>query len=233
MAVADAFAGLSDRPLGDVRRRPVAAAARDVMHEAADDLVALGRVRHFRMELQAVEVPRRVRHPGDGRIGARRGADEAGGQRRHLVAVAHPHVERLAQAAQEARIRGQVDGRMAELAPVRAADGTAELRRHGLHSVADAEHRHAQVEDGVGNPRRPPFGHRFRPAGEDHASRRKDPYRFGAQVERMDLAVDALFPDAAGDELGVLRAEVDEQNALVDARVRHGISRAGNWAVPW
>ena len=57
--------------------------------------------------------------------------------------------------------------------------------------------------------------HRGRPAGEDHALR---PHRREGLVrllERHDLAIDLLLAHAPGDELGHLRAEIDDENLVV------------------
>jgi hypothetical protein len=43
---------------------------------------------------------------------------------------------------------------VAELAHLARLDGAAELRRHRLHPVADAEHRHALLEHRLGRARR-------------------------------------------------------------------------------
>ena len=59
----------------------------------------------------------------------------------------------------------------------------------------------------------------------------RDPVRVG--VERPDLAIDAGLAQAAGDELGDLAAEVQDQHALGGERgggggIRQGIGHAGS-----
>ena len=56
--VADALANLRDRLLGEVAQPPGAGAAADVGEKVGEDRLAFGRVRHFGVELQAVERPR-------------------------------------------------------------------------------------------------------------------------------------------------------------------------------
>ena len=73
--------------------RPVALAGADVAHESLEDRGSLPRVRDFGMELHAVEAPRFIHHRCDRRRRVARHHGEARGERRHLVAVAHPHVE--------------------------------------------------------------------------------------------------------------------------------------------
>ena len=62
---------------------------------------------------------------------------------------------------------------VAELAHRARLDRAAQLRRHRLHAVADAEHRHAERPDDLRRPRRVAFGHAFRPARQDDAPRRE------------------------------------------------------------
>ena len=62
---------------------------------------------------------------------------------------------------------------------------------------------------------RAPLGvHAGRSAGEDQALRRELADARGRDIVPHDLAVDVLLAHAAGDELGVLRAEVEHEHAL-------------------
>ncbi len=88
----------------------------------------------------------------------RRGDElEAVGQLRDAVAVAHPHVEQavafdadaILDVAQQLAVAARADLGIAELVHVARLDGAAELRGHGLHAVADAEHGHAELPDHV------------------------------------------------------------------------------------
>ena len=62
--------------------------------------------------------------------------------------------------------------------------------------------------------------HARRAAGEDDALRRQLAHALGGDVVPHDLAVDVLLAHAAGDELGVLRAEIEHQHALPRRRLR-------------
>ena len=57
--------------------------------------------------------------------------------------------------------------------------------------------------------------HRRRAAGEDHRDRVLGEHLGHRHRVRHDLAVDLRLADAAGDELGVLRAEVDDEDGAV------------------
>ena len=153
-------------------------------------------------------------------------------QRGDLVAVAHPDVEQtvpfgvaaVLDAVEELRMPARADLGVAELAHAPGLDRAAQLRRHRLHAVADAEHRNALRPHGVGRARRVAFGHAVRPAREHDALRREAPHEVVADVVRMDLAVDVRLAQAARDELRVLRAEIEDQDPGM-GRSGHEISR--------
>ncbi len=156
---------------------PEVAAAADTVNEALDDPLPLAGVGDLRVELQAVEAPFLVRHAGQGRVV--RGADgmKAGRQGVDPVAVAHPDVQQavalgagvVLDVPQQPGVAAGAHLGVAVLAMGRRGDLAAELGGHGLHAVADAEHRDAEFEDGVVRPWRLVLVDRLRPAGEDHA----------------------------------------------------------------
>ena len=127
--------------------------------------------------------------------------------------------------------------RVAELAVRGRRDPAAELRGHGLHAVADAEHRHAELEHGVRRARRHVVRDRLRAAGEDDAARAEPADGVVAAVPGQDFAVDADLAHAPRDQLRVLRAEVEDQDPVgVDvgrgsAGMRAAISRSGSSAL--
>ena len=92
---------------------------------------------------------------------------------------------------------------------------TAELRRHGLHSVADAEHRYAKFEDGVRRTWLGAFDDRCVTAREDDPARLELADERIVHIERMQLAVDVRLAHPSCDELRVLRAEIENQDFLV------------------
>jgi hypothetical protein len=97
-----------------------------------------------------------------------------------------------------------VDEGAAEL-PVRAdLDPAAELRAQGLLAVADAEHRHAELQHGRQRLRRVRLDGRRRAARKDHGLGRKRPDRSVVHRARQDLAVEAGLAYAARDQLRVL-----------------------------
>ena len=73
-----------------------------------------------------------------------------------------------------------------------ALDCAAELLRHGLLAVADAEHRHAGGKDRLRRQRRALIENRGRTAGQDHAFRPQRAQRGLGLLEWHDLAIDAI-----------------------------------------
>ncbi len=134
------------------------------------------------------------------------------------VAVAHPHRIALADFpdafGQQRRLR-HLDFGAAEFAVMAGFDLAAELLRHGLLAVADAEHRHAGLIDRRRCERRILVEHGSRAAGENHALRLHLAQRRFGFLERHDLAIDALLAHAPRDQLRHLRAEIDDQNLVV------------------
>ncbi len=103
--------------------------------------------------------------------------------------------------------------------PVRATV-PPEVAGQQLGAVADAEDRHAEVVDTGVDGGRPVDVDRGRPAGEDDPGGASLGELGGGDRVGHDLAVDVGLADPTGDELGVLGAEVDDEDG-VDLRVGH------------
>ncbi len=146
----------------------------------------------------------------------------------HGVAVGHPHRLPQRQAVEQGGVAGDdVQLGAAELGPAGPLHGAAQRAGHRLEAVADAERGHPGLEQ-LGADVGSALGvHRRRPAGQDDRGRvplEHLPHRHGV---RDDLAVDPRLADAPGDELGVLRAEVDDEDGRVDSRRVFGHGRRG------
>jgi hypothetical protein len=95
----------------------------------------------------------------------------------HLVAVAHPDLQHavafvgdeVVDAVQQFGMAAGAHFGVAEFAHFAVFDLAAQLGRHGLHAVADAEHRDAQFEHGLRGARRVAFQRRVVAAGQDDA----------------------------------------------------------------
>ena len=241
LALADLLAHPRARIFDDVAGAPQRIGAADLAHEALYQPCSLRGVRDLRVELHAVETPPLIAHRGEGNRGGRGRDRKAARQGIDPVAMAHPHVEHRApvgiapvlELIEQARGSGYPHLGVAELPLARARHAPAELLRHGLHAVADAEHRNPEVEHRAGRPRRARLGHRLGAAGQDHPARREAAHPGIAHVPRVDLAVHPDLAHAPCDELRVLRAEVEDQDALrMNVRL-HRVRTPGSWVLPW
>ena len=97
------------------------------------------------------------------------------------------------------------------LVPV-LCDRAAERLGHRLEAVADAEHRHTEVEQRGIQLRSAVGVHAGRPAGQHDGLRILGLDLLDARGVRDDLRIHPRLADAAGDQLRVLRAEVDHQD---------------------
>ena len=192
--VTDLLADLRDG-FGDVvAHDPVGGALADVEHEAVEHFAAFERVRHLRMELDGIEALFLVAHAGD-RAGGRGAHDlEARGKLGNLVAVAHPDLEHAV-----AFLGAEVLNAFEKL-------GVA---------VADAENRNAGFEHGLAGLVVAFFIGAHVRAGKNDALRVVFADEFRGHVVGVNFTVDVGFAHAAGDELGHLAAEVENEDAVV------------------
>ncbi len=109
----------------------------------------------------------------------------------------------------------RTDFRITEFPLSRAFYRATQLLRHGLHPVADAEHRNAKLEHHL---RRAPFlclVYGIRPTRENDSLRIEVTHELLGDIERMELAIDLLLTHPTRDELGYLRTEIEDENFLV------------------
>ena len=206
------------------------------MHEALDDGLALQGVGDLGVELQRIEAPRLVGHAGMGRRRVRGDGLEPRRQHRDLVAMTHPHVQQavtlgidaIVDAIEQPGVAAGANLGIAEFPNQPILDLTTQLGRHGLHAVADAQHRNAQTEHRVGCARRLALGDRRRPAGEDDAGGAETADKIVRDIPGVNLTVDVGLAHTARDELGVLGTEVEDEDAGVDHCGGRGGSGMGN-----
>ena len=203
--------------LGDVvAHHPVGTGAANLEHKALEHHLALQRVRHLGMELHGVKTPFFIGHACD--CAARR-AGHAFETRRHrgdLVAVAHPDFEHamafgrrvVGDAVEQPGVAMGTQLGVAELAVVAPLDHPAELGRHRLHAVADAQHRDTEPPQRVGRTQLLVFVSAGMAARQDHPFGGEVAQELFAHIAGMDFAVHMGFAHPAGDQLGDLRAEV-------------------------
>ena len=111
---------------------------------------------------------------------------------------------------------GHIDKGAAEFAMVRIQHLAAELGHHGLLAVADAKHRHAGLEHNIGRARGTALGDAGGPAGEDEGARPEGGDAGRVRAEGPDFAINAALAQPAGNELGDLAAEIEDQHAVSD-----------------
>src|SRR6185312_6988841 len=219
------------------------------MREIAQERRALRRVHHLGVELHAINAALVVGDRGKGRALAYRHGAEARRQRLDPVAMAHPHLLAIAlgpEPREERAIIDDLDEGAAEFAVIRGRDLAAELSADRLLAIADAENRHAQREDFVGHARAERLDDRGRTAREDHRLWAEGCDLVIAQIEGMDLAIDAALAQAPCDELRHLAAEIEDEDAVlggghgassagagVFARARRSMTATKNPSVPW
>ena len=148
-------------------RRPGRRRAGDVVEEVLQHVLPVRRVHDLGVELDAVE--RRARRPRTRRSAStasrRRRARPSGG----AVTESRWLIQTVCSAGRPANSAPApaVELGLAELGDAGPVDRAAELQRHQLHAVADAERRDAELEQLRVDARRALGVDRRRPAGED------------------------------------------------------------------
>jgi hypothetical protein len=167
----------------------------------------------FRVELHGVEAPLFVGHPGNRTAVGACHELEARRKLGDFVAMAHPDIQHaVAFCSREVgnvfEQRGVTAGPYRckpELPLVPALHLAAQLVRHRLHAIADAQHRNPQIEHGLGRLVGRVFVHAGMAARQDdaleRAVRRILPDPVIGHVAGMDLAIHMGFAHPPGDQL--------------------------------
>jgi len=165
---------------------------------------------HLGMKLHRPHFPLGIFDGGD-RIRSFRREPETVWQLFGLVAMRHPNREFAGQSLKKFRV-GVLNFNLsvAVLALSGGANFAAERVDHELQSVADTEHGDAEIEDALIRERSVFVVHRRRAARENDSYWRVAANFFQAGIEGKYDREDFLFADAAGDELRILRAEVED-----------------------
>mmetsp|Transcript_100609 Transcript_100609/g.225510 ORF Transcript_100609/g.225510 Transcript_100609/m.225510 type:complete len:554 (+) Transcript_100609:73-1734(+) len=224
--------------LREVVHVPGALAAADPQHEVLDQLGAARSVCHLWVELHAPHPARLALHSREFAAGRVGDLHEGVGKLGHLVPVAHPDLhlvladalEERANASGLLRIRGprrrqvcpDAELGVAEFALGAGLDLATVAVAHLLQAVADAEDGQPlllqQLPDVAAEVRGVGVVDGVRAAAEDDALRAEGGHLLRLQEAGPELAVDARLPDAATDEVADLRAEVDDEDALLTLR---------------
>jgi len=125
-----------------------------------------------------------------------------------FISMAHPNGAVIGQPSQDRVIGvGDPEPGRSELSFISLDDFSSQGVGHELHAVTDPENRNLQRKDPA-VATRPLIDHGRWASGQDnsHGVHGFDPFQ--GEIERMNLAIDMFFPDAPGDELGILGTEV-------------------------
>src|SRR6267143_2721766 len=198
----------------DDRAHTEAEADPALLEERLIQLPAAGSVGHLGMELDGVQPLLRVGDRAEGRVLAAPDDAEAARGGGHLVPVAHPDVEVLARAhlAEGPHRLNHLDARVSVLAVRGAVDGAAEQLGHELQAVADPEYGDAHLEHRAVDERGAGLLDAEGAAGEDDPARPEGADLLDGHRTGVDLAVDVELADAPGDELRVLRPEIEDED---------------------
>ncbi|CCZ99915.1 putative uncharacterized protein [Klebsiella variicola CAG:634] len=227
--IANLLADTLDGVVDDFRRGPQGFTLADVAHEALQHTHPLTGVGHFRVELHAVEAFFFVGHNGERAVVGAGDGDEVRRDGGDFVAVAHPHVQQrfavrgqgVFDTAHQRAVVNHFNLRVAKLTLVRTFHMAAQLHRHGLHAVADAKYRHAGFKHILRRARAVLFGSTFRAAGKNDAAWIEFADLCFCDIPRPQLTVDAQLTHATRHQLSILRAEVEDENAMFMNVFRH------------
>ena len=215
LAVSDLFPQGLDVVLHERVHLPVARAAADVVHEVVQHLLALGGVQNFRMELDGIQALLCIFRSGHRAVHRMRRDSEIGCCLLNVVVVAHPADggglnirEHLAGIVHE-------DLRFAVFTLRCTADMTAQQVHHQLAAVADAQDGHTPVEDLRVDRRGILQIDAVGAASEDDALRVLGLDQCQIRLVGIDFTVDIVLADAAGDQLVVLAAEIQNDHGFV------------------
>ena len=201
--------------------RPRRRGARDLVEEVLQQVLAVRRVHDLRVELHPVELAPRLLERCDGCRGRLSDDTRTLGRCGDGVAVRHPH-RLLARQVAEQLALFSAELRLPELGGARPLDTPAEIERHQLRAVTDAERRDAELEDAGIDARRVLRVDRRRAAGEDHRVRVSRADLLRRHLVRDELGVHARVAHASRDQLCVLTTEVEHQHgALLRSRLGH------------
>ncbi len=130
------------------------------------------------------------------------------------VAVAHPHDLIVGGAIEQAGALGHRGLGVTVLAGARATHGATQGVRHRLEAVADTQDGHTGLENRGIDRGRALLVHGGRAAGQDDGGRLLGEHVRHAHGVGDDLRVDVGLAHAARDQLGILRAEVDDEDGM-------------------
>ena len=178
-----------------------------------ENFLAVRSVHNLGMELHAITTGGAIFESGGGRIGSRRGHHSAGRRDGDRVEVTHPHrLHPRLRCTEQQTVALDGQFRASVFTATALGDLATEIAGEKLRAVTDPQNRNAEVVD-TGVDRGRTFDMNGGGAtGEDDAGR-----ILGRDLRCRDVMPDNLgeyvrFAHAAGDQLRVLRTEVDDED---------------------
>ena len=214
LRVADLLTDLRNLLVHDGPGCPRGLQASTLVQEVLQGILAELGVAHLGVPLQAVEATLARLEGRDGGLGGGGGDDEALGRALNCIAVAHPHDLVVGGAVKQARTRRNRGLGVPVLAGARASHGATEGVGHGLEAVADTQDGHPGLENRGVDGGRTLLVHGRGAAGQDDGGRLLGEHVRHAHGVGDDLRVDGSLTHAACDQLGILRAEVDDEDGV-------------------
>ena len=198
-------------------RAPLLPAAANVYHKVAQQLRALQRVKHLRVELHRPHRRRSRRIGGIFHIGSGSNHPAIRRNSRNGIAMAHPHLRMRLKALQK-RILGI---KFLEVGtPVFARIGflhlAAQSVRHKLRTIANAQHRHLAQKLTQIHFKRLRIVHRKRRTRKNHANHRIVAHR--KLIVGQNFAKRVKFANASTNQLSGLRTEIQDNNFLLHGK---------------
>ncbi len=214
---ADAIDLLGD----DVAAVPVGRDAGRLVQEVLQHRLPVRRVLDLGVPLNPVQLAGVAREGGDRRRVARGEHLEPVWRAHDRVAVPHPRGLLVGLPLEEHALGPRaMDLRRPVLASAGLRDLAAELLRHDLEPVTDAQRRHPELQDAGIEIGRARLVHARRAPAQHDAGRVLRGQLGGRDRVRHDLAVDPGLAHPPGDELRVLGAEVDDEDGMLLRGVR-------------
>ena len=214
LRIADLLADLLDLLVHDGTGGPRGCDARTLVEEVLQGVLAELGVAHLGVPLQAVEATLARLEGRDGGLGGGGGDGESLGRALDGVTVAHPHDLVVGGAAEQAGVTDHGSLGVPVLAGARATHRATQSMGHGLEAVADAQDGHTGLENRGIDGGRTLLVHGGRAAGQDDGGGLLGEHVRHAHSVGDDLGVDVSLTYAARDQLGVLSAEVDDEDGM-------------------
>ncbi len=138
-AIANLFADRADRVVDEGAHRPLRLTAADVEDEVAQQRQAVLRMHHFGVELHTVPTALAAAHRGVRGVWRSRQRNKARRRLLDTIPMRHPDLGLLRKILEQLYISSMRERRTAVFARRGSHHATAQLNRHGVHPVTDAE----------------------------------------------------------------------------------------------